>query len=385
MHITHVTDANPSDPDVSSGTLFWISKSLKQQNIELQDWYISPEQTLLDPVKELIFQCKKQWAKLYGRSHLVAYWHEARARKIANYLKLRLQQQKTNVILTSLSAVPGAFLETSLPIVYWTDNVYASLANFYPMYRLFHPDNHWDAHIVTEAMLRNAKLLIFSSEWAAHSAIQLYGISRNKIQVVPFGANLDITHTREDVQKFINARAKNKINLLFVGKEWYRKGGDIVLCVAEALHNAGYIVELTLVGRIPKQSFPSYVKCIEVFSKKNPQNVEKLKALYREAHFLFVPSRAEAYGIVFCEANAFGVPIVTTYVGGISEIVKDNINGMTFSLEATIQEYCDYIVNLTENKNQYEKLALSAFNEYATRLNWQTAAGQVKKLITDII
>jgi len=50
--------------------------------------------------------------------------------------------------------------------------------------------------------------------------------------------------------------------------------------------------------------------------------------------------------------------------------VKDNINGMKFALDSPVANYCDYIINLMQNYNEYEKLALSSFNEFQTRLNW---------------
>lgn len=228
--------------------------------------------------------------------------------------------------------------------------------------------------------------MIFSSQWAARSAVELHGISSDKIKVVPFGANIDITHTLVDVRKMINARPRNCIKFLFVGNNWYRKGGDIVLRIAQALDEAGYRVEVTIVGEmLTDKQLPSYVKCMGFLSKKSKEETDKLKQLYQESHFLFLPSRAECCAIVFAEANAFGVPCLTTYVGGISEAVKNDVNGMTFSLEATIKQYCDYITNLIGNYANYEALALSSFNEYQTRLNWQTASLQVKTYIAEML
>ncbi len=65
-------------------------------------------------------------------------------------------------------------------------------------------------------------------------------------------------------------------------------------------------------------------------------------------------------------------------------MVKDNVNGMTFALDAPAAEYCDYIMNLMQNFSRYEELALSSFNEYETRLNWRVATQMVKKLIEEV-
>ena len=385
MKITYVSTADQSDPDSFSGTCFWISKSLKNQ-MDLQDLYINDPQRVLPFLDEFIFRCRSLWYHFYKRMLLDPQWQRRRAEQIATVVKEYLNHIKTDAILTALSPISGAYLEINKPIIYWSDYVFGSLIPFYPFYPQYHPETAFDAHFVTSACLMNAKLLIFSSEWAARSAIEFYGISKEKVKVVPFGANIEITHTYDDVKNFIQARSRKCIKLLHVGKQWYRKGGDVVLKIAKHLHDSGHPVEVTIVGCTPPdKNLPTYVKCEEMLSKKKPENIEKLKSLYREAHFLFVPSRAEAFGIVFCEANAFAVPCISTHVGGISEIIKDGINGITFSFETTVQEYCDYIVNTWSNYPGYEALALSSFNEYTTRLNWQVAASKVKSLIAEVI
>ncbi len=383
MKITHITEHDPFDPDSYSGTPCWMSKSLAQE-LELDYLRVTPPLKLLPPVEEFVFRCKQFWRKLSKRTELSADYHMRRAMHIANKLKGPVLQLKSNAILTSVSPLSGAFLESKIPIVYWTDAVYGAILGFYYSHFIFHdPDTKWDGHMVTSACLMNAKLLIFSSQWAARSAQEFYGISKNKIQVVPFGANLDVSHSLSDVKEMIQSRSRDKIKLLFVGKDGIRKGVDIVLKIAEELHAAGHPVELIVVGYIPKEKLPSYVKCEGLILKKT--GAEKLKALYRDAHFLIMPSRAETFGIVFCEANAFGVPCIATHIGGIPEVIHDDVNGKTFSLEASIKEFCDYIVNLMDNYRDYEKLALSAFNEYQTRLNWKTASERAKGLVSEII
>lgn len=47
-------------------------------------------------------------------------------------------------------------------------------------------------------------------------------------------------------------------------------------------------------------------------------------------------------------------------------------------------KYCNYIIDLMSDYERYEELALSSFNEYKTRLNWDVAVSEVKKLILEI-
>jgi glycosyltransferase involved in cell wall biosynthesis len=98
-----------------------------------------------------------------------------------------------------------------------------------------------------------------------------------------------------------------------------------------------------------------------------------------------MPSKAESFGHVFCEASSFGVPSLATNVGGIPTAVRNDVNGRTFSKDAGFEEYCAYISNLFSNYSQYKNLALSSFNEYEVRLNWSVAGRTVKKLLSELI
>ncbi|MFB8791755.1 MAG: hypothetical protein U7123_23655 [Potamolinea sp.] len=72
-------------------------------------------------------------------------------------------------------------------------------------------------------------------------------------------------------------------------------------------------------------------------------------------------------------------------MGGITTVIKDDVNGKTFSTSASIAEYCSYLYDLFDDYSRYKELALSSFNEYQTRLNWSVAGQAVKKLLMEVI
>jgi glycosyltransferase involved in cell wall biosynthesis len=119
-------------------------------------------------------------------------------------------------------------------------------------------------------------------------------------------------------------------------------------------------------------------------SNATQEGRNQLNKLLAESHFLIVPSRAETFGHIFCEASSFGLPSITTNVGGISTAIRNDLNGSTFSKNASVAEYCDYISNLFSNYSRYKALCLSSFYEYETRLNWNVAGRTVKQLLMDL-
>lgn len=323
---------------------------------------------------------------VHGRDALVL-------KEYANQIAKKLSTTNTNIVFSPLSPAsqPIAYLECKQPIVIWTDTTFAGVMNFYPGYN--HSDmckeTIKDAIANERSALERCSLAIYSSEWAAKKAIEYYQISPSKVKVVPYGANLICNRDFNDIKNIVESRQANRCKLLFLGEDWYRKGGDIALQIAEELNKSGLNAELNVVGCIPpdeiNNALPSFVRCFGYINKSTQEGAEKINKLLCESHFLILPTRADCTPNVIPEANSFGIPCITTDVGGIPTIIKNNVNGQTFSKEASVKEYCKYIFELFSNYNQYKSLSLSAFNEYQNRLNWRINTQNVKNLMMKLL
>ena len=261
------------------------------------------------------------------------------------------------------------------------------MINFYPSFTNLCKETINKGNAMEKMALERCRVAIYSSEWAAQTAVNNYNINPYKVHVVPFGANIECNRNVDDIKDIVSSRPINVCKLLFMGVDWFRKGGNIALDVAKCLNKSGIKTELHIVGCKPivNKSLPHYVKLYGFIDKASKEGINKLNKLLSESHFLILPSVAECFGLVFCEASSYGVPSITTNVGGVTTAVKDGFNGKTFSKDASIEEYCTYIFNLWSNYSEYKKLALSSFNEYQSRLNWTIAGKNVKKILEDTI
>jgi glycosyltransferase involved in cell wall biosynthesis len=104
-----------------------------------------------------------------------------------------------------------------------------------------------------------------------------------------------------------------------------------------------------------------------------------------EADFLLVPSRQECYGIVFCEASAFGLPSITSDTGGIAGAVIDGINAFRLPCTARGNEYAQLIADLYTNDQCYNKLVRSSIEVFESRLNWDTWGMAVRDILLEIV
>lgn len=365
-----------------SGTGYYIAQSLEKQAFSLE--YIGP---LNDPL--ILQSIRKIKSRFYKLIHTKNYQKDADPATLKNYasqIANKLNHTQSDIVF-SATVNPVAYLECNQPIVFWADGTFANVQNFYPLYSNFPEEVIRDWHRMEKLALEKCKLAIYSSDWAAQSAIRDYGADPSKVKVVPFGSNTESPFTFESIKNVINSRPTDCCKLLFLGVDWVRKGGDVAYQVAKQLNQAGLKTELTIVGCEPlvDETLPEFVKTLGFISKSTEAGKARIQKLLIESHFLILPTVADCTPIVFCEANSLGVPCLSTTVGGVPTIIKPNVNGNLFDLNANTSEYCDYIYRLFTNYADYKNLALSAFNEYQSRLNWDIAGQTVKRLLTDIV
>jgi glycosyltransferase involved in cell wall biosynthesis len=303
----------------------------------------------------------------------------------AEQIRQRLANLDADIVF-SHSSIPVSYLNCRQPIVFWTDATFAGMIDFYPEFTDLPPEVIKKGNRQEQAALTNCSLAIYPSEWAAETARKNYDVDPHKVRVVPFGANLECRRTGEDIEGLLAARPTNRCKLLWLGVEWYRKGGDFALEVATQLNQQGLQTELHVIGCTPQVEgpLPEFVKTYGFLEKSSPEGLAAINQVLSETHFLIHPARAEAFGCVLCESNSFGVPCLAANVGGISTAIRDNINGKLFAPGDSIESYCDVIMNSFADYESYKDLARSSFQEYQTRLNWDVAGQEVKKMLVEL-
>jgi len=296
----------------------------------------------------------------------------------ARQIERRMSGHKFDAILTTESYVIPK-LNRPEPITYWTDSVWDLMTDYYYFNFPQSFGAKWREH-EQQAVARSAHA-VFSSDWAANGASDHYRVDMSKLAVIPFGPNLDIHHDRFAVESAIAARRRDGCVLLFLGVDWKRKGGAIALEAARLLNDRGLKTELIVAGcKVPGEK-PSFVKELGHISKRTPQGRRQLSELLRTSNFLILPTRAECAGVVFSEASAFGLPIITSDTGGIATYVRQGVNGIRIPLNASAEAYAEEISRLFHDSAAYSSMALAGWDEYRQRLNWETSISSLLSLM----
>jgi glycosyltransferase involved in cell wall biosynthesis len=146
------------------------------------------------------------------------------------------------------------------------------------------------------------------SRWVADSITSDYGIPASKVHVVGLGCNgslgdLDPGERQWSVPRF-----------LFVGFDWSRKNGELVLDAFARIREAFPDATLNLVGGHPRVSLEGVTGHGSL--GMNDVGRARLTALYRQATVFVMPSLHEPAGTVHVEAAAAGIPSIGTRNGG---------------------------------------------------------------------
>ena len=158
-----------------------------------------------------------------------------------------------------------------------------------------------------------ASVCCFMTQWAADSAIEDYGIPREKTVIVGVGRN----HSPEPVD-----RDWATPRYLFVGGDWIRKNGDAIVKAFARIRETIPAARLDLVGSHPD------VDADNVFghgwlSLADAAERRQLDGLFEAATCFVMPSLCEPSAISYLEAGAAGVPSIGSTVGGSRELIGD--------------------------------------------------------------
>lgn len=373
MHIAFVTADPPSDIRAYSGTPYFMMRAL-QRHVD--------RVSVVGPLRlggAVSGRAAKLWHQAQGRSYLRAHtW--AGVRGLAAQAAPQVAALHPDAVV-SMSSLPLAALDVGVPMASWTDATFEANLLFYPSFSTLPDRLIAEAHAVEKAAIERVDVAAFATAHGADSAQGYYGVTDGSVHVVEYGTNLapDDVPSAEVVAEAVAARSTDVCRLLFVGGGWVRKGGDVALRVAEEMTARGIPTTLTVAGPPPPVEAHPLLRTEGFLRKDIPAERDRLRALFSESHFLCMPVRAEDFGCVFAEATAFGLPSLTTDVGGMPTTVGEA--GVLFRFQERPQVIAEQAAELWADRAAYGALAATARAKYDRVLNWDTAVERLLGLL----
>jgi glycosyltransferase involved in cell wall biosynthesis len=197
-----------------------------------------------------------------------------------------------------------------------------------------HPISIFDLQIppVNERIIKKERQLALSSDAVIavsnsvkKELVTCYGVPEKRIAVIPNGVDVDLFTPSDKREKVV----------LYMGRHTAHKGLTYLLQAFAEFVRANKDYVLIMIGeRLEGGIDPSLVKLSKNLGLANKVKftgrLQEAEARLRigRAACLVLPSLAESFGMTCLEAMASETPVVATNVGGIPDVVSDNVNGL---------------------------------------------------------
>ena len=173
------------------------------------------------------------------------------------------------------------------------------------------------------AILRRAAAIVSTSHWTEREVQRLYPDCPTPVHVLPNPVTLDVFDPAWPLER---RSRTTRPQCLFMGGDFPRKGGYDLLAAWEAGGFAA-TADLTLVTDWPLGRLPAGVRQLTGIRGHTPE----WTAAWRAADIFVMPTRNEAFGLVYQEAAAAGLPAIGSRLNAVPEIIDDGVTGLLVS------------------------------------------------------
>lgn len=165
-------------------------------------------------------------------------------------------------------------------------------------------------------------------------------------------------------EKIFPVKNNSLIKVGFIGRWCFEKRPEVYLEIAKEIKKKYSSVSFIIAGTGMRSNLSSIIDSGVDFLGEIT-NESKLAELYKELHFIVLPSIYEGFPMVIMEAMSYGVIPISTDLEGIKEHITSNYNGVLVNNSVDeseiIQSFCNSIILLIENSNMRNKIAKDCF------------------------
>ncbi len=221
-------------------------------------------------------------------------------------------------------------------------------------------------------VMSKAKWYTTWSQWAKDSLMRDYGVAGTAVTVVHPGTTLS-NFPAPTTKQLDETRP---LRVLFVGGDFERKGGELLLDVYNAhLHDT---CELHLVTSVELPELPG----VHVHRGLTPHSEELLR-LYRECDVFVLPTRGDCLAVVLGEAMAACLPIITTNVGAHAEAVEEGASGYVIDVDDG-EALRERLLRLANDRAMTQRMGMRSRQIGETRFDMAKGADEIGDILVRI-
>ena len=216
------------------------------------------------------------------------------------------------------------------------------------------------------------------SSYAADSIARDFKYDRSNI--FPIGAGAAVSFSKPPS---LTTQRYKKGEILFVGRDWLRKGGPLLLEAFAIVKTTVPHATLTIVGpdNNPAPSQPG-VNFVGFLAKDDPAQREHLESLFLESSVFCMPSVCETWGLVYSEAAMAGLPIAGFREWALPDIVEDGKSGL-LSEERSPEALARSLIRLLSDPAMAASFGREGIRYVSEVLSWPAVADRLLYAVSE--
>lgn len=218
-----------------------------------------------------------------------------------------------------------------------------------------------------EFFLNRVAGIFAMGKWYKKWLVDTYNIPEEKVHHVGGGSNLDFSK--------VDYKSKRGNKILFIGRDFERKNGNLVIAAFKIAQQIRDDIELYIVG---PENCPERAKGKNIFFLGSKE-YDQLPQIFNMCDVFCMPSKFEAYGLVFAEALIYGLPCIGRNAFEMPYFIDDGETGYLLEREEP-EILANYMLDLLCNE-MIKKNVRDKFDWYKTEYSWDTVAKRMKEII----
>ena len=283
--------------------------------------------------------------------------------------ELRAWDGRYDVILLVQTVFAPGMLSRKRRYVVYTDNIHALTARYYPAWSPLSPRDRARRIQLEQATCRAARYVFAKTDFLRAALIEDYGCAPERVVRVGSGSNI-MVHSL-DGKRYDGQAA------LFVGIDFERKGGPVLLRAWRTVHERLPDAELWVVG--PRHR-PAAADQPGVRWHGFVSDQRELADLYERATLFVLPSLFEPMGSVLLEARGHGLPCIGTDQGSFPESINHGLDGLLVA-SGEPEPLADALISLLDDPERAATMGRRGHSGVLTEQTWDHVADRMAPYI----
>jgi len=248
---------------------------------------------------------------------------------------------------------PWILTRPQRPYIAWSDCTFRDYVEIFCGREQFRHDDLERIERAEVAWLKNARRILFTSDWAAKRALSQYGLEAHSVASVGIFGELEMPAG--------DAYAGSK-EFAFISTNFEAKGGQIVLSAFREVRKRHSDAHLIIVGDQPADmAAESGVSFAGFLRKEVPDEYQQLQQILGRVRALVNATRCDTSPVLLIEAGYVGCPVISSRRFAIPELVDDGRTGLLLDDSSQANAVADAMNWMLEHEDEYHQMREAAW------------------------